>query len=331
MDKEELVHYEGYGTRPRSLRAHWVNCCREPDRETVEIDRMEDQLVPKERKQAQEIRRLITRFEVCHWNSDRWLERIVQAIGEEQVPPTSGRSRTQHPLVEMLICLREVLAHWVERATVPLPQSIILDKTGAEILHSLGTWTPFKAWVVQRLLDGLEHHLQANRLLPPSELPPARSYPGDLNLDSPNADLYFPDSLNWLAEARSRKLKTRKEIDTEVQEYSLATLISLPNPCNAFYFRFLFALFEYLDDPDNERILPSPFCGNVSLDRHRRYYRAINALRAYLGQPAKGSLPLDDAVLSQLGKPTQAKRWLVASLEKTLREQLPPSPVLAPT
>lgn len=324
MDKEELVHYEGYGTRPRSLRAHWVNCCQEPDREIIEIDLMEDQLDSKERKQAQEIRRLITRFEVCHWNSDRWLERIVQAIVEEQIPPTSGRPRTRHPLVEMLICLREVLVHWVERATTPLPQCIILDKTGAEILHSLGTWTPFKAWVVQRLLDGLEHHLRVHRLLPPSELPPARSYSGDLNLDSPNADPYFPDSLDWLAEARSRKLKTRKEIGDEVQEHSLAMLISSPNPCNAFYFRFLFALFEYLDDPDNERILPSPFCGNVSLARHRRYYRAINALRTYLSQPLTGPLPLDDAVLSRLGKPTQAKRWLVASLEKTLREQLPP-------
>jgi hypothetical protein len=326
IEGEDLVHYEGYGTRPRSLRAHWVNCCLEPDGEIIEIDHMEDRLDPKEREQAQGIRRLITRFEVCHWNSDRWLERIVQAIGEGRVPPTSGRPRAQHPLAQMLICLQRVLACWVARATTPIPQCIILEKTGAEILHSLGTWTPFKAWVVQRLLDGLEHHLRVHRLLPPSELPPARSYSGDLNLDSPNADPYFPDSLDWLAEARSRKLKTRKEIGDKVQEHSLAMLISSPNPCNEFYFRFLFALFEYLDDPENERILPSPFCGNVSLARHRRYGQAINALRAYLGQPPEGSLPLDDTVLSQLGEPNPAKRWLAASLEKTLREQLPPAP-----
>lgn len=331
MGDEKLVHYEGYGMRPKSLRAHWVNCCGEPDGEIIEIDRMENQLNSKERKQAQQIRRLITGFEVCHWNSDRWLGRILQAIAEEQVPPTSGRPRTQHPLAQMLICLRGLLARWVERATTPVPQCIILDKTGAEILHSLGTWTPFKAWVVQRLLDGLEHHLHANGLLAPSELPPARSYPGDLSLDSSNAAQYFPDSLDWLAEARSRKLRIRKEIGDEVEGHSLALLISSPNPCNEVYFRFLFALFEYLDASDSERILPFPFCGNISPGRHQRYCQAINALRAYLGQPSKGSLPLDDAVLSQLGEPTRAKRWLVASLEKTLREQLPPPPVPEPT
>lgn len=97
-------------------------------------------------------------------------------------------------------------------------------------------------------------------------------------------------------------------------------------PDGEIIFRFLFALFECLDDPDRERVLPSPCCGNVSLSRHRRYTRAINALRAYLGRPPVGPLLLDDIVLSQLGEPNPAKRWLVASLEKTLREQLPSAP-----
>jgi hypothetical protein len=326
MSDEDLIHYEGYGTRPRSLRAHWVNCCLEPDGEIIAIDRMEDRLDPQERKQAREIRRLITRFEVCHWNSDRWLERIVQAIGKERVPPTSGRPRTQHPLAQMLICLRNVLARWVARATTPVPQCIILDKSSAEVLHRLGPWTPFKAWVVQRLLDGLEDHLHASALLPVSEQPSARSYPADLNLDSPCADPYFPDSLEWLDEARSLKFQVKKELREEMEEHSLALLISLSNPCNEFYFRFLFALFECLDDPDHEHVLPSPFCGNVSLSRHRRYNRAINAFRAYLGRPPVGPLLLDDVVLSQLGAATPVKRWLVASMEKTLREQLPPAP-----
>jgi hypothetical protein len=326
VDDQSLVYYEGYGTRPKSLRAHWVNCCLEPDGEIIAIDRIEDQLDPEEREQAPEIRRLITRFEVCHWNSDRWLERIVQAIGKERVPPTSGRPRTQHPLVQMLICMRSVLARWVARVATPIPQCMVLDKTGAEVFHRLGTWTPFKAWVAQRLLDALEHHLHANALLPASERPPTRSYPVDLDLDSPSADPYFPDSLEWLAEARSRKLKTKKEIGDQVQEHSLATLISSPNACNEFYFQFVFALFEYLDDADNERVLPFPFCGNISPDRHRQYYRAINAFRAYLGQSPEGPLLLDDRVLSQLGEPNPTKRWLVASLEKTLRKQLPPTP-----
>ena len=39
---QDLVHYEGYGSRPKSLRKHWVNCCARPDAETAEIDHLED-------------------------------------------------------------------------------------------------------------------------------------------------------------------------------------------------------------------------------------------------------------------------------------------------
>jgi nitrate reductase assembly molybdenum cofactor insertion protein NarJ len=145
-----------------------------------------------------------------------------------------------------------------------------------------------------------------------------------LTLDSPEADPYFPDSLDLLAQARSQKLKVKHEIDSQVQEHSLALLCGFLNPCNKYYFLFLFALFEYLDDPDEERILPAPFCGNISHSRHLRYYRVINALRRYLGKPPEGSLPEDKAVLVRIGEPTAVRRWLVASLEKTLREQTPP-------
>ena len=145
-------------------------------------------------------------------------------------------------------------------------------------------------------------------------------------MDSPEADQYFPDSLDLLNEARSRKIKVKKEIDAQSSEHSLALLCGFLNPCNEHYFLFLFALFEHLDDPDVERILPAPFCGNISHSRHQRYYRVINALRQYLGKPLEGSLSADDATLDQLGSQTQVKRWLVASLEKTLREQTPPAP-----
>jgi hypothetical protein len=135
MDKEDLSYYEGYGSRPRSLRPHWINCCLQPEQEVIEIDRMEDELAVGERQRALPIRRLITRFENCHWNSDRWLERILQAIGEERVPPTSGRPRAQHLLAQMLQCLRDLLTHWVARSTALVPQCTVLDKSSTEIVR----------------------------------------------------------------------------------------------------------------------------------------------------------------------------------------------------
>ena len=324
MGEEDLIHYEGYGSRPRSLRKHWINCCQQPDREVIDIDRMEDELTAEERGRALPIRRLIARFETCHWNSDRWLERILQAIAEDQVPPTSGRPRTEHPLAQMLGCLRELLTHWVAQSTTPVPQCTILDRSSTEIVSSLGVWTPYKAGVLQRIIEGLERHMGSAGLL---ELPASsltRFFPGGLTLDSPEADQYFPDSLALLAQARSQVLKVKREIDGQVQEHSLALLCGYLNPCNKTYFLFLFALFEVLDDPDEERVLPAPFCGNISLSRHRRYYGMINALRQYLGKPLEVALPEDKTIPVRLGAPTGVKRWLAASLEKTLREQMPP-------
>jgi hypothetical protein len=327
MDAEDLVHYEGYGSRPRSLRRHWINCCLQPDLEVIDIDRMEDELTAKERGRALPIRRLIARFETCHWNSDRWLERIVQAIAEERVPPTSGRPRTEHPLAQMLGCLRQLLTHWVARST-GLPQCAILDRSSTEIVRSLGTWTPYKAWVVQRIIEGLEHHMCSAGLLELPATSRAPSLPGDIALDSPEADPYFADSLDLLARARSQRLKVKREIGGQVQEHSLAQLIGSLTPCNETYFLFLFALFDVLDAPDEDRILPAPFCGSISHSRQQRYCQVINALRQYLGKPPEGSLAEDEAVLARLGEPTSVKRWLAASLEKTLREQVPPPPAV---
>jgi hypothetical protein len=181
---------------------------------------------------------------------------------------------------------------------------------------------------VQRVIEGMEHHMCSAGLLELPQSSLTRFFPGGLSLDSPEADQYFPDSLDLLAQARSQKLKVKHEIDRQVEEHSLALLCGFLNPCNEHYFLFLFALFEYLDDPDEDRILPAPFCGNISHSRHRRYTQAINALRQYLDKPLVSSLPEDKAVWAQLGDPTEVKHWLVASLEKTLREQMPPPPPL---
>jgi len=287
---------------------------------------MEDALSEEERGRALPVRRLITRFESCHWNSERWLERIVQAIAEERVPPPSGRPRREHPLAQMLVCLRRTLIHWVTRSTAALAECTILDRSGAQVVRLLGPWTAYKAWVVERVIEGLERHMCSAGLLERPEGSLTKFTLGGLTLESPEAELTFAESLDLLAQARSQRVKVKPEAGGPVQEHSLALVIGSLYPCNKYYLQFLFALFEVLDTPDEERILPSPFCGNLSQSRHRRIYRAIKTLRQYPGRPPQGSLPGEEAILAQLGEPTAVKRWPVAWLEKTLREQTPPPP-----
>ena len=35
--ERDEVFYEGYGFRPRSLRAHWVNCCQRPNAQVIAV------------------------------------------------------------------------------------------------------------------------------------------------------------------------------------------------------------------------------------------------------------------------------------------------------
>jgi hypothetical protein len=51
----------------------------------------------------------------------------------------------------------------------------------------------------------------------------------------------------------------------------------------------------------------------------------VAAVQQYIGKPPQGSPPEDGVTLAQLGESTAIKCWLIASLEKTLREQTPPS------
>jgi hypothetical protein len=67
----------------------------------------------------------------------------------------------------------------------------------------------------------------------------------------------------------------------------------------------------------------------AQLPIRRRMETVANSLRVFHGGSASNE-EADRNVLAVLGEPTEAKRWLAASLEKTIRLQLdPPSEVRA--
>jgi hypothetical protein len=69
---------------------------------------------------------------------------------------------------------------------------------------------------------------------------------------------------------------------------------------------------------------------NISLLRNRgRMETTSNTLRFFCGESASDK-EVDTRMLALLGKPTDVKRWLAASLDKTIRLQLdPPAEVRA--
>ncbi len=64
----------------------WVNCGT-TDRETAELDRVEATLAPLT-ENVRQTRALISRIEMCHYKADRWVERIIDAIGSGR--PSGG-------------------------------------------------------------------------------------------------------------------------------------------------------------------------------------------------------------------------------------------------
>jgi len=328
---EESLYYKGYGERPVSLRVHWINCCQCVDDEIEAIDRLEGELTNAEHTRALPIRQLISHFEICHWNSLRWwLERILEAIAEERVPPTSGRPRREHPLAQVLLRLRKALVSWLEQREQSLPSDTILDRTPEAVIKSLGTQTPFKVWVVQRVIENLDHHLRTNDLADPPAIPFAIPWVGRMMLDSPEADALFIESRPQLTKARQWILHI-KDARGPMREHSLAVVLGALTPCNAYYFRFLLALFESLSAPKEHATLPSPFCGNIGPSRQHRYAEVINTLRQILDKPLLGSEMAESRVVAPLGQSSLIKTWLVASLEKTLREQIAWSPDMRST
>jgi hypothetical protein len=107
-------------------------------------------------------------------------------------------------------------------------------------------------------------------------------------------------------------------------ELSLGLAIDMLMPCHWRFVENLQIVLEAIGgrlNPDK----PFAACGrNIALVPIRRRMETIsNTLKVFCGDPEPHQ-KLDKDLLALLGEPTEVKRWLAASLDKTLRLQLSP-------
>ena len=113
-------------------------------------------------------------------------------------------------------------------------------------------------------------------------------------------------------------------------ELSLGLAIDLLMPCHWGFVTNLEIVLEAIGGkvhPDK----PFAACGrNIHLLPIRHRMEIIsNTLKVFCGEPEQ-NIDTDKDLLSLLGEPTEVKRWLAASLDKTIRLQLhPPSDLRA--
>jgi hypothetical protein len=309
-----------------SCRLWWRNCALHADSEIMAIDEMEDHLAPVGAN-VSKIRELISSLELCHHKADRWVYNIIEAIGAGETAKGLGtRSPGQQHASETVwqnACA--ALSAW--RAGCPSTQADLPIDTvrASRLLASLGERSPLKEWQVQRVIERIRSVIHWPRSLDD----PAAQYVWILLSAGEYESAYLNQCPEHYKEHEDFWRTTVRTIihDTEngdEADLSLALAIDMLWPC---HWRFIENLRIVLDAIGGKLNSKKPFaaCGRnmTLLPTRQRMEMVSNTLRVFHGDP-ESDQEVDRDLLVLLGKPTEEKKWLAASLDKTMRLQLNP-------
>jgi len=304
---------EERNTNEGACRACWQNCGVEADAEMLDIDKMEDAIAPLD-EQATRIRELITRFESCYHEADKEAERSVDAIGAGRCPEESGE-RPPERKKELENC-RLILSRWCQD---PAIRGMNLDVGGIpadELLNAIGQSSLLKIWQVQRIVDKVV-----------SALDPGRPYHnialdlGDYGEPGANpAGKQYKDNTAFLEQTKATII--HDTVDGQKAGISLAMAIDLLMPC---HWDFAGALAILLKAIGGELHPERPYACCARNLRLSPLYGRLGVISNTLGIFWKGNEPgenIDLLLLASLREATPVKRWLAASMDKTMRLQL---------
>lgn len=296
-----------------ACRPCWQNCGVEADVEMLKIDAMEDSLAPLD-KHAAGIRWLITRFEACYHQADKEAERIARAIGAGRCPRESkdrppGRKKE-------LENTRRILSQWCQEPRVRGLNLAVGGIPADELLGFIGPATPLKIWQVQRVVDRVTAALDAGRPYHNIVLDvggygePAACPAGE----------HYKDDAAFLEQTRATII--HDTVDGRKARISLGLAIDLLMPCHWDFVGALVILLKVING-DLHPQRPFACCSrNLHLSPLCDRLRTIsNTLRMFWADQTPIA-DIDRRVLASLGTATPTKRWLAASLDKTIRLQL---------
>ena len=297
----------------REPRPCWQNCAGADDDEVHLIDTMEDALAPLDEETLQ-IRWLITLFEACYHEADQEAEFIAAAIGAEHCPQRSNERPPQRK--KELENARDILSAWCQD---PAAQALDLDVGGLpaqKLLSFLGEPSFLKVWQVERVVDRISHALDADHpyhnlalSAGDSSEPGAGETGGRRQRDS----TFVP---------QTKKTLLYDTVDGRESRISLAYAIDLLMPCGWDFVESLATILKAIGGDLHPR-RPLALCTrNARLSPlGGRLQTIADTLNAFWRDETKAG-DIDRRLLASLGTPTPAKRWLAASLDKTIRLHL---------
>lgn len=309
-----------------SCRSWWHNCALEADSEILAIDRMEDDIAPID-PNAVKIRELISSLELCHHKAERWVGNIIKAIGSGETKKGLGtRSHgQQHPAENVWQNACAALSAWCAGCPSTTVDLSIDTVPASQLLACLGERSPLKEWQVQRVIEKIRSAIH----WPQSCDDPTAQYAWILLSGGEYESAYRNECPEHYKEHEDFWLRTVRTIihDTEngdEADLSLGLAIDMLMPC---HWRFVENLRIVLEAIGGRLNPGKPFaaCGrNITLMPIRRRMEIVShTLKVFCGA-SKSSQEIDRDLSALLGKPTKVKKWLAASLEKTMRLQLNP-------
>lgn len=311
---------------PESCRSWWRNCALEADPEIQTIDELEDRLAPID-TEAGKIRELISSLELCHHKAERWIRNIIEAIGAGETGKGMG-TRTPgriHPAEKIWQDACAALSAWCEDGAVT-PDDMTIDAIQASrILDLLGERSQLKKWQVQRVIEKIRSSIHWPQALDD----PAARYHWLLLSGGEYDSIYRNECPERHREKEDLWLRTvrtiiRDRIDGEEAELSLGLAIDMLWPCHWNFLENLRIVLEAIGGKLNPEKAFAACARNISLVPARRRFTIISStLKVFCGDTGSNQ-EIDGELLPLLGRPTGTKRWLAASLDKTIRLQLNP-------
>ncbi len=302
-----------------NLRACWLNCYGPDDKRFLEdkellaINAMEDAIAPLDDR-TKAIRQLITRFELCYHEADKEDERIINAIGSGWPPVESGE-RPPKRKQELQNC-RDILLAWCEDSFDKVRNIDVSGIPADKLTSFIGEPNPLKIWQVKRIVDRVSQALDPNYIyhwlvMDPVGLSEAGKY---------QPEKYFENDSAFLEQ--TRKTIIHDTVDGHKSGVSLALGIDLLMPCHWDFVGSVATILKAIGG-NLHPAKPLACCiRNIKLSPLCDRMRTIsNTLRAFW-KGKKTIKNIDSDILSILGKSTPEKRWLAASLDKTIRLHL---------
>ena len=302
-----------------NVRSCWWNCCAPDDKsvlddeELLAIDAMGDSLAPPD-DETTAIRKLITRFESCYHEADKEAERIAQAIGLGRCPAESNE-RPPGRKKELENCHR-ILSRWCENQSVEDVNANVGGVSAEELASFIGQPGPLKIWQVQRIVERVGEALDPSRPYHMMALDVGdHGEPGTCS-----AKEHYKDNADFLEQ--TVKTIIHDTVNGRQSRVSLAMAVDLLMPCHWDFVGALATILKAIGG-DLHPVRPFACCArNIKLSPLCKRVKTISNTLGTFWKDENTPGNIDRRLLTALGAPTPTKRWLAASLDKTIRLHL---------